>query len=135
MILDELGAFLEANGLGTVGQDIFIGRSSDRAQPTLTVYELPGRMSMATQADPIGVEGARVQVMAKAPTYVDGRLLAERAYRLLAQVFNRSVVAGGPFYLAVVPMTPPYPLGRDQNDFPMFAFNCEVDKLPSPLPV
>jgi hypothetical protein len=133
VLLDEVAAYLQANQIGTVAQSIFTARSTDQLIDSLTLYELEGRPALITQADPIGVECPRIQVMCKAKTYADARLMAERAHRVLSQSYNTTIATGGAFYLAIAPLTPPFSMGRDQNDWALVGFNCDVEKYPSPI--
>ncbi len=145
MLLDEVGAHLQANGFGTIGADLFIGgllpapgkiNPSDPNSPTIPVdatalYENPGE-------PPVHVKGRqrpacelpRFQVLVRSNSYQRARERAERIYRLLDGYSGK---IEGVDYGLIRALPSPFLLSRDEGGRPRIATNYRVIKEPSPL--
>ncbi len=137
MVTDDIAALLETSGCGVVTSSIFVDADieTQTTDAQLGVYEIPGAAALMTQQDPLGTQRPAVQIVAKALTGYDGRMLAEKVHRALSFVFNTAVGPDGTFYLSITPDTAPYFMGRDQNQLPMYGFNVRIQKRPNPAPV
>lgn len=141
MFLDEIAAHLEANGVGTVGSDIFKGSrakipSKDTTTglvapgPYLSLTETggsgPGRIHNVTTAHP---QRPTAQIAVRATKYNLARAMANAAYLALDGVFNTTL--SGTFYQSIVARQEPTDIGLDTLERVLITFNIDVEKQPS----
>lgn len=132
MLLDDIGAFLQAEGLGTLGEDFFLSTSPDTPDTAIVVREYGGEAPVMVHNTPgVAYELPRFQVACRAVDYETARLAAERCYRALARVANQQI--GGARYLSIAPLQPPFPIGPDESGREIVVFNCGVQKTLSTI--
>lgn len=135
MVLDDLGAFLQVAGLGTLGTSLFLG-SVPQDAPLVTIQdtlvaliEVPGLPSLHVHNDPAPqIEQPVVQVLTRgAPhAYAPARLQAQAAFMALDSVQNQTL--SGTFYLWIQAMQNPFLLHYDALARPVLAFNIRCAK-------
>ena len=116
---------MQAQGLGTVNTDIFLGSEPDAPDACVIVREYAGEKSEYTFGPTIAYENPRVQIVCRAKDYLSARTKAEAVYKAV-DVAEASLT--GVHYLRIEPLQPPFPIGRDNNDRRLIAFNCAVMK-------
>ncbi len=130
-VLDELGAFLVAEGVVTaIGTDLFLEYMPNTPNACLLLRQTPGRPPVGG----FGTAGIRfeypnVQVVARGVKDDEQtpRALAESAYTKLAEV--QAVALSGTNYLTVQPLQAPSGvLGDDELGRPRISFNCNCGK-------
>lgn len=127
--VEQIGYWLETQGCGTVGVDIFSGRLVDAPAQAIGVIEYPGAPGEYVH-DRIGVniDKPSAQILVRAASYSEAQALAQVAY--LALDVNNQLITVPPSdsarYLSISPMHPPFLLQRDQNDLPVFAFSIQT---------
>jgi hypothetical protein len=132
MLLDEIGAYLQAQSIGTLGTDLFRGELPDHVDSAVGVFETPGASPTYVQDDAgVKLESPHFMVLARGARedYEAPRQKAEDALTALAAVRNQSL--SGTRYLRVKPLQTPFPLERDDNDRVVIAVNFEALKEPS----
>jgi hypothetical protein len=130
MLLDEIGAYLAAQGLGDLDHDIFLGAHPDTPDACTILLERPSAAPIGTHDNLIAQEQPRLQVVCRgaANDYLGPRQQAEKVYQQLAQIINQTL--SGTRYLLVIP-SPPFPIGRDESARWLIGCNAEVLKNPS----
>jgi hypothetical protein len=134
MLLDELGSFLASAGVGTVGADLFLAHEPPDPDALIALYEYGGSAPVHAQgADAPALEMPRVQVVARGARgdYAEARARAERAYRSLDGIANRTIQNA--WYVRVRALQSPFSLGPDANGRYRIAFNAEITKAPAPV--
>jgi hypothetical protein len=130
LLLDEIGAYLVAQGIGTLGTDLFLGEIPPKApDAAVGLIETGGRAPEHTFGSAVGApawESPSLQVLARAKTYVAARNKAHDIYKKLDGLSNTTL--SGVFYLSVFAIQSPFALGRDDADRELIAFNCAVKK-------
>jgi len=129
-LLDDLGAHLQTQGVGTLATDLFVGDMPPSPAAAGTVYETPGSPPLdvgGVAGDP-AVQRPRVQVVCRAVTYQAARSKARDAYDALHAVANQNV--NGVYYERVAALQEPFLLRRDESERVLVAFNCEVWRSP-----
>jgi len=133
MVLDEIGAFLEAEGVGIIGQTLFLG-SMPQDEPgagsqdaVMAVIEIPGQgprkahdqtlyelpyLQIATRGSPYGYQAARQK--------------AQDAWDALDGVANMAL--SGTTYLLIEALQSPYFLRSDDMSRPHIIFNCRCTR-------
>jgi hypothetical protein len=133
MLLDEIGTYLQAQGVGTVGTDLFQGLMPDDVDAVVSIYETPGASPIYVHDDVTGIklEQPRLAVWARGvrEDYAAPRQKAEDVVTALAAVRNQTL--SGTRYLRVRVTQPPFLLRRDDNDRVVIAANFEAVKVPS----
>jgi hypothetical protein len=135
MLLDDLGTYLQAQGIGTVGTTLFKG-SIPQDAPALNVQdalvaliETPGLppMHVHSVSGP-DVEQPTVQVVSRgAPyAYAAARTKAEAAFVALDSVHNQTL--GTAFYLWILALQSPFLLRVDDLNRPHIVFNVRCAK-------
>jgi hypothetical protein len=134
MILDELAKYLQDNGIGTVGTNIFKSYSPNKPDSALIIYETGGDRPQDTfgSTNVAAWENPRIQIVSRSTEYQTARNTAEDAYKTLIGIANQTIKANvadsGSFYLRVSAMQSPFRLGIDQNSRNLVACNFDVMK-------
>jgi hypothetical protein len=128
MILDEIGAFLEAEGIGIVGQTLFLG-SMPQDEPGLgsqdavtAVIEIPGQGRVSAH-DLAKYELPHLQIATRGTPYgyPAARQKAQAAWDALDGVANAAL--SGTTFLLIEALQSPYYLRTDDNNRPFIIFN------------
>lgn len=133
MFLDEIAARLVAQGVGTVGANIFLGSKAVipvGAGPYLTLTETGG--SAPTRVHNITgamTQRPTAQVAVRAQSYFVARTMAKAAYLALDGIFNTTL--SGVFYQSITARQEPTDLGLDALERPMVVFNIACEKASS----
>jgi hypothetical protein len=125
---DELGTFLQAGGVGTLGTNLFLSKLPDMPLTCMAIVPYPGRRpEMHLGNDGIQIEFPRYQFLSRSEVEQVAMANAEVAYRLLARVANQ--LLSGTFYSAISVLQSPGLLTRDANNLPIVSFNFECEKV------
>lgn len=128
-LLNEIVTHLSAQGLGSFGTDIFIGKLPDKPDACGVVYEYGGvPPEFGFGAAGVKWETPAVQVVFRgAPhDYAGPRAKAETAYRALAAVGGQSL--SGTFYHWIHPLQSPALLQRDDAERVSIVFSVLAEK-------
>jgi hypothetical protein len=124
MILDELAGYIAAQGLGTLGTSLFLGRLPPTPDSVIALRESGGPPPINTFD--ASYERPSLQVLVRGSAYTSARLQAERLYQALTTVANTAI--SGVWYIHVTPDGPPTLLEHDESGRPILVFNLEVEK-------
>ncbi len=129
MVEEDVGAYLQAEGVGTVGVDLFYHQRPDQPD-AVTVVRRYGGLAPTRTHDGATYERPRIQVSCRAPaepaSYATAVAQAERCASALMRLTNR--VIAGTRYLSATALGPVIPLGRDDDGRETVAVNVEIDK-------
>ena len=134
MLPDEIAAFLQARGFGTVGGangTIFIGNAPDSPDNIVYIHEETGRPGVETMGHTPPVLGRpRFTVTVRNLDYETGRSLANQIYLALSAVVGDSV--GGYSYTRIRALGEPseHPRGRDLDNRWRFVTRYEAWRTP-----
>lgn len=131
-MLDEILGFLQAQGVGTAGADLFASMLPEAPDAVIAVYEYAGRPAEYVHEQPgPAYEQPRIQIVARASRedYASARDRAMRAYTMLGAVVNQAL--SGTRYLKITPLQTPFAMQTDKLARPHVGFNCEIFKEPS----
>lgn len=136
MTLDEVGAYLQAQGIGTLGSTLWTGfmpPAVNASDPMMVaVHEYGGRyqtgLSRAFGDGQITRELTRLQIEVRGlvEDYKGARQKAQDAY--LAMSALMSATLSGVSYFTSIMLQPPFPLMQDGAKRWVFVFNCELYK-------
>ena len=134
MVLDEIGAYLAANGIGTVGTDLFLGFLPDTPDAAVAIYETGGmepyRAMRSSAGQPVA-ERPSIQVVCRnvAYEYQTARTTADSAWKLLEGLGDTTLA--GVRYLWAAAVQSPFLMGRDDSGRVLIAFNVDLVKAMS----
>lgn len=135
MLLDELGAYLQAEGLGTLGTNLFLGSMPVDAPDATTpdamtaLIETPGFPAIYVHdVVPPSREAPVVQIMTRgAPyDYATARQWAQDIFVALGSIRNQTL--SGTFYLGVQPIQSVFKLRDDDYSRPIMTCQFRCDK-------
>ncbi len=131
-MIEEIGNFLQGQGVGTQGTDIFLNDVPQDAPDTaVSLEETAGLAPLYIH----GITGTAwnqpgLQVFTRAKSPSTARTNAETIFKLLSNLTN--VVLEGVLYQSIRPVQNPFPLGRDENHRAQFVCNYQIVKVPTP---
>jgi hypothetical protein len=116
MLLDEIGAFLEAAGIGAVGQVIFLGGIPVGAKDeAVVIRETSGlKPEFVHGQNAVAIDKPSLQVVVRDPSFEEARSRMKAVADALTGVANQTL--SGVRYLRIRPVqSSPIDLGPDQN--------------------
>lgn len=129
MLLNEVGLYLEEQGVATRANDLWLGSRPEQPDQILYVLEYPGMapeyQNDGTSTGPVR-ERPQIQVTGRGRDYESVRALVQAAWVALSRVTNQ--VLSGVRYIEIRPSSSPALIGRDQNDRVLISFNASVVK-------
>ena len=132
MLLDELGTYLQAQGVGTLGQSLFKGlmpldTPATTADAIVALLEVPGE-SVVSAHDGAKYEQPHVQVVSRgvAYGYAAAREKAHDAWMALDGLANQ--VLSGTKYLKVIALQSPFFLRVDAEHRPHIVFSIRIQR-------
>jgi len=131
MLLDEVASYLDTEGLGTVGTDIFKGLLPDTPDACVALIETGGQASENVLSSAVGApawEAPSFQVICRAGRrdYSTARTKANDVFKKLDGLVNTTLSSVR--YLSIFAIQAPFALPRDDQERPLLAFNCAVKK-------
>lgn len=137
MVLDEVGAYLEAQGIGQMGVTLFLGSmpqdepSAGTQDAVVAVLEIPSRPP-ARSHDPHILELPRLQIQTRGAPYgyPAARQKAQDAWEALEAVTNQ--VLSGTTYLRIEALRSVFWLRTDDMQRPHLVFDCECQRVIAP---
>jgi len=99
MMLEDIADHLEANGIGTVETDIFIGLMPDAVDTCIGLYEYAGKPPTITH-EGTRIERPGLQVIARGTDYSAVRATLQAIDDLIDGLSNVTIGAG--FYLSIL---------------------------------
>lgn len=114
-MLDEVGAFIDANFTATLGTDLFLSGIPDAApDSSIGMIETSGPApEFVHESNVAFYEHATFQLMVRDTKYKDARSRMNTLWKLLSGVQNS--VLSGTRYLSITPLQTPFDFGDDEN--------------------
>lgn len=125
--LEDIGDYLESQGVGTQGTDIFLGEMPDAPDLCSALYLYSGSSSVQAMGLAVGksvVDFPRLHVECRAPKLTDAESKSLAVYNKLHNLGPITINAH--VYKHVVALQCPFLLGVDQNERQIWACNYEV---------
>jgi hypothetical protein len=133
MLLDELKAYLVAQGVGVFGTSLFLGSKaripSENGDdgPYISLIETGGSGPTRIQnQSTANTQRPTVQVVVRAKSYLVARTKSKQVYQALDGLYNTTL--SGVLYHSVVARQEPTDIGLDTVDRPMVVFNLDIEK-------
>jgi hypothetical protein len=128
-VLEAVGDYLQAQGVGTLGTNVFLAVMPEAPEACVCVYETPGFAPMETMGSAgIAVDRSGLQVIARGARgdYPGARDKAQTVRTLLAAVVEQTL--SGVHVLRITPDGAFLPMGEGPDGCPMVSvnFSCVV---------
>lgn len=123
MLLDDIALYLQQQGVGVVGTDIFKGQLPASPDDCIALFEYAGEPQDLTDAN---LEYPGLQVLVRNKSYPAGRQKIEQAVRVLHGVSEQ--VINNVRYLLIQARQSPFLLERDENGRAVFVVNFRIIK-------
>jgi hypothetical protein len=126
MLADDIAAYLQTAGIGTVGTDIFVGHLPDAPSNCLAVIQNGGESP--EMAGPITgqIERPRLIVRVRNSTYLNGSTKANAVLKALHTLGDQTL--SGHRYLYIRAVGSVNQLGRDHEKRSLFSVDFVVTK-------
>jgi hypothetical protein len=118
-IIEQVGTYLDDNGVGSLGQTIFLGNMPDQPDSCIAVIETVG---LAPSID-IPTSKPGFQVLVRSVDYDDGYNTTKAIKRLLHQFMNDTLVGDGDYFFSIFLVSDGGSIGRDSNGREIFSTN------------
>ena len=127
-LLDDVGVYLAAQGVGTQGTDIFIGKMPDTPDTCIGLFEYGGQEGDYTMGATVSarMERPNFQAVVRAAGYSAARTKVQSVYTTLDAVAEQDLSSKR--YHRISAKAPPIYLGRDKSNRPQFSCNFGVIK-------
>jgi len=122
MLLEDIGGYLEQNGIGVLGTDIFLGQLPPSPDNVVVLYPTGG----FAQDLPLPDVKMTAQVLVRDKSYQAGYERIWRIFNLLDGGERRFLQAPSGRKMVAQAMQPPFFLQRDENNRFIFVFNVAV---------
>ena len=119
---DNVADYLEAQGVGTVGTDIFVGYLPDTPDSCIAVLETGG-----TEPDAyLPFREPTFQVLIRNTTFEEGQTKLASVRSTLHQLNNITLVTGGFYFYYILAIAEGGHIGRDDVGRDMFSINFKA---------
>lgn len=124
-MISEVGTYLAANGLGTVGVDLFEGLNPPEPDTLTALFERPGRPPIRASANKIVAEQPSLLVVTRALDYETGY---QRIKAVKDRLQNFVGTLSGTRYLEISANQGIHSVGQDERRRFHFSLNFNVRK-------
>lgn len=125
-ILEAVGDYLQSNGFGTQGTDIFLAVLPETPDTCIAVYESVGNKPDFTMGDaPWAIDRPVIQVICRASRsdYPAARNTAESIRELLSAITEQTISTVP--VMRIEAQSSVSPMGEDENQRPLVSINFE----------
>lgn len=127
-VLDDVGALLQTQGVGTLGTDLFLSTLPDVPDACVALYEYGGGPPQHTLGGTSAKwEEPRIQAVARATTYSAARTKIGAIFTALHAVNNTTL--SGTLYLSIEALQSPFFLEKDQSSRVKMVCNFHIRKV------
>lgn len=128
-VLEAVGDYLQAQGQGTLGTNLFLAVMPESPDACVCVFETAGfapQFTMGSAAMAVDQPGLQVICRAARGDYPGARDKADAIRRLLGAVLEQTISAV--HIMRIAPDGGVLPMGEDENGCPMVSvnFSCQV---------
>lgn len=119
LIIEDFGDYLESCGVGTLGEDMFLGIEREEPASQIIIrgtggYILPSQTKETKPTFQIFIRDVNYEV----------------GYKKIWELFNlineNPIVISNGRKMIIKPMQPPYPLGENEKNQSLFVFNIYI---------
>lgn len=122
MLLDDIATFLEAEGIGTIGTDLFTGDIPEEPDNCVALFEYSGQPPDVV----VDIDYPGLQVRVRNTNYSAARAKIQDIFELL-HTFTNTALSGAQ-YISIYAVQSPHPLGRDKKNRIDFVQNFMITK-------
>ncbi len=128
----DLATYLQANGFGTVGKDIFVNVMDDKLDPSLTLMDYTGEPASRTINGGKIQSSPKVQALFRSQNSKGSHVALESIYSFLDG--KAEVTINGSRYMLITALHEPVPLSRDEKDMVVYVVNFSCRRVSGEYP-
>lgn len=117
MVISDIAQYLEDQGIGTQGEDIFIGYIPDDVETGLCLIDTGG----VTPDVDLPTRDKTIQVFVRGATYTAGQGLIDSVRGVLHQLTNTAI--GGYYFYYILALSDGGHIGRNDRGLDEFSIN------------
>ena len=114
MIAQELAEYLEDEGIGTIGTDIFVGYQPDTPDNCITIYDETAPVLDESQAQKVDLLG--VQILVRNKIYLTAGEKAYTIHKNIVGFGGEAFIEGGSVVTDLYVATTPASIGKDTQN-------------------
>lgn len=119
MILDDIAEYLEDEGVGTVGTNIFKSYLPDSVDTGFAILDTGGLMP-----DPdVPTKEPTFQIFLRAADYATGRAKLDAIRTALHRIANQTLITGGTYFYFILAQSEGGHIGRNDRGLDEFSMN------------
>jgi hypothetical protein len=118
-IISDVGDYLEVNGIGTLGTNLFKSYLPDNANAGIAVLDTGG---LKPDVD-LPTKSPTFQILIKSTTYSSGKAKLDSVRSLLHRKFNSELVAGQNYFYYILAQSEGGHLGKNERGLHEFSIN------------
>lgn len=118
-VVNDIADYLEDEGLGTVGTDIFVGNQPETPVNCITVFDTGGQKPSID----IPTKRPTFEVLVRATDYATGKDLIDSVRTLLHNKYNETLVVDGNYFFSINAVAEAGHLGKDELGNDEFSIN------------
>jgi len=122
MVFDDIGEYLEAKGVGTLGVDIIIGTERKDVDDLVVITPTGGYAQIQRIKD----IKPTFQIYVRDVSFISGYTRINKIFNLLDQGDRQQIISPRGRNMLVKAMQPPNHLGKDESNRDEFVFNIRV---------
>ncbi len=111
MLIDDIASYLQTEGVGTVGTDIFKANQPANPVKCLTILPTGG---LEPDVDIIGIKNPTIQILARGENFTEAMDMAQDAYGALHGLANETL--GDTYVMFCKALQEPTAIGQDDNN-------------------
>ena len=135
-LLEDVGVYLQQQGLGTIAVTLFYGGHPDTPDDELTLFEYSGPApEFENSEEPFAWERPSLQLASRAVDPLTARNFVRNAWSVLIPLKNVWLIddqGKKTRYREINPLQSPYQVGRDDNRRFLWVANFQIVKRPRP---
>ena len=128
MIGSQIIAYLDTNGIGTTGDELFLGTQPEKPADTITIKEESS--PVLPEFHVFGASACGIQVLVRNDSFSTGKAKTKAVHALLKGFSNEVFEVGGNIIRQTHIVTLPHYIGKDRKDRHEWSihYNFEFDE-------
>lgn len=123
--IEDIGAFLQTNGIGTLGTDIFYTKFPALPHNCIILIGQAGQSTKTTLGKTMTLERPELGIRVRNQYDETAEAKAKAIYDLLNLTFNTTL--GSTRFKSIKAIAPPFPVGQDKNENFLYSINFSLE--------
>lgn len=123
-VIDDIATYLQANGIGTLGTNLFEAFLPPKPDVAVAVLETAGQKPFID----VPISKPSFQILVRDTAYDHGRTVCDNIKTLLHNQYNLTFVPGGIYFYYTRLISEGGHIGQDQTGRDLFSMNFETER-------